>query len=138
MTRFDVQTLTVPSAFADRQSRQNNPKMASHPFNLEKKAVCLFVSMSTSSGHFVPKSGVGRGTGLSYTPCLLMKPVLRLRLHATQSQPCFPAVSNALALPGGNGIFTATPTERITHYTLQAKSCAKGQAPLETPDNKTG
>ena len=41
-------------------------------------------------------------------------------------------------IPGGNGIFTATPTERITHYTLQAKSCAKGQAPLETPDNKTG
>ena len=38
--------------------------------------------------------------GLSYTPCLLMKPVLRLRLHATQSQPCFPAVSNALALSG--------------------------------------
>ena len=67
-----------------------------------------------------------------------MKPVLRLRLHATQSQPCFPAASNALALPGGNGIFTATPTERITHYTLQAKSFAKGQAPLETPDNKTG
>jgi len=55
-----------------------------------------------------------------------MKQVLRLRLHATQSQPCFPAVSNALALPGGNGIFTTTPTERITHYTLQAKSCAKG------------
>ena len=81
---------------------------------------------------------VGRGTGLSYTPCLPMKPDLRLRLHATQAQPCFPAASNALALPGGNGIFTATPTERITHYTLQAKSCAKGQAPLETPDNKTG
>ena len=78
------------------------------------------------------------GRGLSYTPCLLAKPVLRLRLHATQSQPCFPAASNALALSGGNGIFTATPTERITHYTLQAKSCAKGQAPLETPDNKTG
>ena len=67
-----------------------------------------------------------------------MKTVQRLRLFATQSQPCFPAVSNALALPGGNRIFAATPTERITHYTLQAKSCAKGQAPLETPDNKTG
>ena len=66
------------------------------------------------------------GRGLSYTPCLLMKPVLRLRLHATQSQPCFPAASNPLALSGGNGIFTATLTERITHYTLQAKSCAKG------------
>ena len=45
---------------------------------------------------------------------------------------------HALALPGGNRIFAATPTERITHYTLRAKSCAKGQAPLETPDNKTG
>ena len=33
---------------------------------------------------------------------------------------------------------TATPTEHIIHYTLQAKSCAKGQAPLEPPDNKAG
>ena len=39
---------------------------------------------------------------------------------------------NALALPGGNLIFAATPTERITHYTLQAKSCAKGK-PLWKP-----
>ena len=78
------------------------------------------------------------GRGLSYTPSLLLKPDLCLRLYATQAQPCFPAASNALALPGGNGVFTTTPTERITHYTLQAKSCAKGQAPLETPDNKTG
>lgn len=77
---------------------------------------------------------VGRGTGFSYTPCLLMKPVLRLRLYATQSQPCFPAASNALALPGGNGSFTATPTERITYYTLQAQSCAKwGLCPLWKP-----
>ena len=69
---------------------------------------------------------VGRGTG-AYTPCLLMKPDLRLRLHATQAQPCFPAASNALALPGGNGIFTATPTERITHYTLLRKVvCQRG------------
>ena len=81
---------------------------------------------------------VGRGMGLSYTPCLLTKPVLCLRLHATQSQPCFPAASNVPALPGGNLIFAAAQTERITHYTLQAKSCAQGQAPLETPDNKTG
>ena len=66
------------------------------------------------------------GRGLSYTPCLLTKPVLHLRLHATQSQPCFPAASNVLALPGGNLIFVAMLTERITHYTLQAKSCAKG------------
>ena len=70
--------------------------------------------------------------GLSYTPCLLTKPALRLRLHDTQSQPCFPAASNALARPGGNLIFAATPTERITHYTLRAKSCAKG-VPLWKP-----
>ncbi len=83
---------------------------------------------------------VGRGTGFSYTPCLLMKPVLRLRLYATQSQPCFPAASNALALPGGNGIFTATPTERITHYTLLRKVvCQMGALPpLETPTRKGG
>jgi len=31
---------------------------------------------------------------------------------------------NAFALPGGNNIFTTTPPERITHYTLQAKSRA--------------
>ena len=77
---------------------------------------------------------VGRGTGLSYTPSLLLKPDLCLRLYATQAQPCFPAASNALALPGGNGIFTATPTERITHYTLLCKSCAKwGRCPLWKP-----
>jgi len=80
---------------------------------------------------------VGRGTGAFIYPCMLLKPALRLWLHAMQSQPCFPAASNALAFPDGNGIFTATPTERITHYTLQVKSCAKGKAPLEIPDNKT-
>ena len=37
--------------------------MASPPISiLREKSVCFFVSVSTSSGHFVPKSGVGRGT----------------------------------------------------------------------------
>ena len=69
-----------------------------------------------------------------------MKTDLRLRLHATQAQPCFPAASNALALPGGNGIFTATPAERITHYTLLRKVvCQMGALPpLETPTRKGG
>ena len=69
-----------------------------------------------------------------------MKTALRLRLHATQAQPCFPAASNALALPGGNGIFTATPAERITHYTLLRKVvCQMGALPpLETPTRKGG
>ena len=51
-----------------------------------------------------------------------------------QTKPCFPAASNALALPGGNGIFTATPTERITHYTLLRKVvCQMGRCPLWIP-----
>ena len=38
--------------------------MASPPIPiLREKSVCFFVSVSTSSGHFAPKSGVGRGTG---------------------------------------------------------------------------
>ena len=77
-------------------------------------------------------SALYEGRGLSYTPYLLMKPALRLRLHATQSQPCFPAASNALALPGGNLIFAATPTERITHYTLRASRVPRGK-PLWKP-----
>ena len=69
-----------------------------------------------------------------------MKPVLRLRLHVTQSQPCFPAASNAFALPDGNLIFVATLTERITHYTLLRKVvCQMGALPpLETPTRKGG
>ena len=97
-------------------------------------------------GTLCPQVGAwDEGRGLSYTPCLLMKPDLRLRLHATQAQPCFLAASNlaasnALALPGGNGIFTTTPTERITHYTLLRKVvCQMGALPpLETPTRKGG
>ena len=47
------------------------------------------------------------GMGLPYTT-----------LSADENNP---AASNAVALPGGNGIFAPTPTVRITHYT-----CAKG------------
>ncbi len=51
-------------------------------------------------------------------------PALAALRHAIAA--LFSCRKNALALLGGNGIFTATPTERITHYTLQAKLCAKG------------
>ena len=51
-------------------------------------------------------------------------PALAAPRHAITA--LFSCRKNALALPGGNRIFAATPTERITHYTLRAKSCAKG------------
>ena len=71
---------------------------------LRRKSVRFFVGVAIRLGHFVPQSGIGRGTGLSYTPYLLMKPVLRLRLHATQSQPCFPAVKMPLPSPAATAI----------------------------------
>ena len=135
---FHVPPLTVPPVFADGQSRRESPKMASRPFQFWEKNLSAFCECVHRFGTFCPEVRRGTREGLSYTPCLLMKPTLCLRLHDTQSQPCFPAASNALALPVGNLIFAATPTERITHYTLQAKSCAKGGTPLETLDNKTG
>ena len=136
---FHAPPLTVPPAFADRQSRRESLKMASPHFNFERKIRLLFRECGYPFGTLCPIVRRGTRDGASYTPCLLTKPVLHLRLHATQARPCLPAASNALAFPDGNGIiFTATPTERITHYTLQAKSCAKGQAPLETSNNKTG
>ena len=83
---------------------------------------------------------VGQETGAFIYALSADETDLRLRLHATQAQPCFPAASNALALPGGNGIFTATPTKRITHYTLLHKVvCQMGALPpLETPTRKGG
>ena len=116
---FHAPPLTVPPAFADRQSRRESLKMASPHFNFERKIRLLFRECGYPFGTLCPIVRRGTRDGASYTPCL-------------------PAASNALAFPDGNGIFTATPTERITHYTLQAKSCAKGQAPLETSNNKTG
>ncbi|EEG30454.1 hypothetical protein CLOSTMETH_01895 [[Clostridium] methylpentosum DSM 5476] len=53
----------------------------------------------------------------------------RLRLHATQSQFCYPTASNALAIPTGKSLFTATPTERTAHCTLQ-KSRVQAVVPL--------
>ena len=116
---FHAPPLTVPPAFADRQSRRESLKMASPHFNFERKIRLLFRECGYPFGTLCPIVRRGTRDGASYTPCL-------------------PAASNALAFPDGNGIFTATPSERITHYTLQAKSCAKGQAPLETSNNKTG
>mgnify|MGYP006891901154 CR=1 FL=1 len=83
---------------------------------------------------------VGRGTG-AFIYALSAdetSPALAAPRHAITA--LFPAVSNALALPGGNGIFTATPTERITHYTLLRKVvCQMGALPpLETPTRKGG
>ena len=71
-----------------------------------------------------PDGGRWTGTFIYALSADENSPALAAPLPA--STVCFPAASNAVALPGGNGIFAPTPTERITHYTLQARSCAKG------------
>ena len=87
-----------------------------------EKYACLSKFFSQVRDILSRSPALDEGRGFHIRTVCWWKPVLRLRLHATQSQPCFPAVSNALALPGGNGIFSAMPTERITHYPLQAKA----------------
>ena len=118
---FHAPPLTVPPAFADRQSRRESLKMASPHFNFERKIRLLFRECGYPFGTLCPIVRRGTRDGASYTPCL-------------------PAASNALAFPDGNGIFTATPTERITHYTLLRKVvCQMGALPpLETPTRKGG
>ena len=81
--------------------------MASRPFQFLEEC-----------GH---KFGIGQGTrafiyALSTDETSPLFPAFQ-----PQTKSCFPAASNVLAFPGGNLIFAATPTERITHYTLQAK-----------------
>ena len=81
---------------------------------------------------------VGRGTGaFIYLPPFSENRPIFCSFPFAKIQPVF--------LPEQTGRIkhrtpfppSATPAG-ITHYTLQAKSCAKGDTPLETPDNKTG
>ena len=82
---------------------------------------------------------VGRGTGAFIYALSAAEISPLFPAYQPQTKPCFPAASNALALPGGNGIFRATPTERITHYTLLRKVvCQMGRCPLWKPPQQTG
>ena len=77
---------------------------------------------------------VGRGTGaFIYLPPFSENRPIFCSFPFAKIQPVF-----LPPLPGGNGIFTATPTERITHYTLLRKVvCQMGALPpLEPPHKK--
>ncbi len=96
------------------------------------------MSVSHKFGTFCPKSGVGRGTEAFIYALSADETSPALALHATQSQPCFPAASNALALPGGNRIFRSNADRAYNTLHFASKVVCQGQAPLETPDNKIG
>ena len=99
---------------------------------------CYFSgSVATTSGHFVHKSG--RRTedgGFIYLPPSSETSPIFCSFPFAKSQPVF------LPEQAGRKQYRtpypppATPAG-ITHYTLQAKSCAKwGQAPFENPHKK--
>lgn len=102
-------------------------------------AVCSAIFPEVWGHRFGPSwPKFGRWTRVSYTLCLLTNAGGTCGYPAPQALPVFLPFQVSLPSPAAKTLEAATPTERITHYTLQAKSCAKGQAPLETPDNKTG
>ena len=100
---------------------------------------CYFSgSVATLRDILSTSRSVGRGTGaFIYLPPFSENSLIFCAFPFVKIQPVF--------LPEQTGHIKhrapfpppATPAG-ITHYTLQAKSCAKGQAPLETPNNKTG
>ena len=100
---------------------------------------CYFSgSVATLRDTLSTSRSVGRGTGaFIYLPPFSENSPIFCSFPFAKIQPVF--------LPEQTGRMkhrtpfspSATPAG-ITHYTLQAKSCAKGQAPLETPDNKIG
>ena len=64
----------------------------------------FFREYGQTSGHFVHKLGCGRGTGAFIYAQSADETSPALAAFAPQAQPCFPAVSNALTLHGGNGV----------------------------------
>ena len=102
---------------------------------------CYFSeSVATTSGHFVHKSErrTKNGAFIYALSAVENRPALAAPRHT--STALFSCRFKCPCLPGGNGIFTATPTERITHYTLLRKVvCQMGALPpLETPTRKGG
>ena len=77
-----------------------------------------------------------RDGGFHNTPCLLLKSALCFRLTSPKQSPAFLPRQMPLPSPAAT-VFSGNATERITHYTLLRKSCAKwGAAPFGNPRNK--
>ncbi len=117
---FHVPPLTAPSDFADGQSRWKALKWLPAYFNFERKIRLLF----RECGYKLERR--------------MRDGSFHIHMYAAETRPALVASRYAITalfscrfkcpcLPDGNGIFTATPTERITHYTLQVKSFAKGK-----------
>ena len=100
---------------------------------------CYFAgSVAAASGHFVHKSERRTRDGaFIYLPPFSETSPIFCSFSFTKSQPVFLPEQTGCKKHRTPFPLSATPAG-ITHYTLQAKSCAKGGTPLETLDNKTG
>ena len=78
-------------------------------FNFERKICLLFVSVSTGSGHFVPKSGVGRGTG-----------AFIYALSADETSPALAAPRHAITALFSCCFKCPCPTRRQPHFRSNA------------------
>ena len=100
---------------------------------------CYFSgSVATTSGHFVHKSERRtRDGGFIYLPPFSENSPIFCSFPFVKIQPVFLTEQTGRIKHRTPFSPSVTPAG-ITHYTLQAKSCAKGGTPLETLDNKTG
>ena len=109
-------------------------------FNFERKICLLFVSVSTGSGHFVPKSGVGRGTGAFISA-----------LSADKTIPAFAAPRHAITALLSCRFKCPCPLRRqrhfhgnadraynTLHFASQSRVPKGALPPLETPTRKGG
>ena len=95
-------------------------------------------SVATLRDTLSTSRSVGRGTGaFIYLPPFSEKSPIFFSFPFAKIQPVFLPEQTGRKKHRTPFPPSATPAG-ITHYTLQAKSCAKGGTPLETPDNKTG
>ena len=100
---------------------------------------CYFAgSVAAASGHFVHKSERRTRDGaFIYLPPFSENRPIFCSFPFAKIQPVFLPEQTGCKKHRTPFPLSATPAG-ITHYTLQAKSCANGGTPLETPDNKTG
>ena len=99
---FYAPPLTAPPAFADGQSRRESPKMASRLFQ-------FYGSKSTSSGHFVTKSSVERGTG-----------AFIYALSADETSPALAALRHAITALFSCRFKCPCPPRRQPHFRSNA------------------
>ena len=122
--------LTAPPGLALRLSRRASPKGACPPFWIlgEREPPPL--------GHFVPalRGTKDEGRGLIYLPPLSENGQAFCSLPVTKLPPVF-LPREAGCIPHRTPLPPSAAPAGITHYTLQARPCAKGEAqpPLWKP-----